>query len=382
MKRLYCCTIACALTALPTQEAQLAIVEPTTATRLVGPVVLSAEVTGGTAKEVQFVVDGAPVCRTSAAPFQCHWDAGSSGEPRTVRVVAVLADGHRLVSTVRTAGSTALFHSSSEVIQVAVRVTDKRGQPLTDLAREDFEIREDGKAQQLALFSQQETPCSILIALDVSGSMAPNMDRLKSAVHGFLGKTRPQDLVTLATFSTDLNVVSGVDATVAAKQAAVNALRAGGGTALYDVMAYASNVLKRQPGPRALVMFTDGEDVSSRSTVDGARAALHGNDVTLYLIAQGKLGSDAKLKRQLSSLADETGGEAFFTSNMNGVSEHFFDILSKLSRQYLLGYAPVTPLGDGAWRRIEVTVTRNAGTHLVVHARAGYFATRRAVGAP
>jgi Ca-activated chloride channel family protein len=297
-------------------------------------------------------------------------------------VVAVLADGQRLVSTVRTAGSTALFHSSSEVIQVAVRVTDKHGQPLTDLAREDFEIREDGKAQQLALFLQQETPCSILIALDVSGSMAPNMDRLKSAVHGFLGKTRPQDPVTLATFNTDLNIVSGVDATVAAKQAAVNVLRAGGGTALYDVMAYASEALKQQPGPRALVMFTDGEDVSSRSTVDGARAALHGNDVTLYLIAQGKLGSDAKLKQQLSSLAGDTGGEAFFTSKMNGVSEHFFDILSKLSRQYLLGYAPATPLGDGAWRKIEVAVTRNAGTHFVVHARSGYFATRRAVSVP
>jgi hypothetical protein len=67
---------------------------------------------------------------------------------------------------------------------------------------------------------------------------------------------------------------------------------------------------------------------------------------------------------------------------MNGVPEHFSDILSKLSRQYLLGYAPVTPLGDGAWRKIEVAVTRNAGTHLVVHARAGYFATRREVSVP
>jgi VWFA-related protein len=159
-------------------------------------------------------------------------------------------------------------------------------------------------------------------------------------------------------------------------------LRAGGGTALYDVMTYASDALKQLPGPRALVIFTDGEDVSSRSTVDGARAALHGNDVTLYVIAQGQLGSDAKLKQQLSSLADDTGGEAFFTKKMNDVPEHFFDILSKLSRQYLLGYAPVTPLGDGAWRKIEVTVTRNAGTHLVVHARAGYFATRRAVNVP
>ena len=382
MKRLYCCAIVYALTALPTQEPKLVIVNPTTATRLVGHVVLSAEVTAGIVKEVQFFVDGTRVCRTSAEPFQCPWDGGSSVESPTVRVVALLADGKQLVSTVRTAGSTARFRSSREVVLVSVRVTDTHGEPLTDLAREDFEIKENGKTQQLALFSPQETPCSILVALDVSGSMAPNMDRLKSAVHGFLSKTRLQDLVSLATFNTDLNILNTADATVAAKLAAVDTLRAGGGTALYDVMAYASEVLKQQPGPRALVMFTDGEDVSSRSTVDGARAALQGADVALYLIAQGKLGSDATLKQQLSTLAGETGGEAFFTSKMNGVPEHFSDILSKLSRQYLLGYAPVTPLGDGAWRKIEVAVTRNAGKHLVVHARAGYFATSRAVSVP
>jgi len=382
MNRLYCCAIAYALIALPTQEPKLVIVNPTTATRLIGDVVLSAEVTGAIAKEVQFIVDGTPVCRTGTAPFQCPWNGAPSADSRTVRVVALLADGNRLVSTVRTAASTALYHSSREVILVPVRVTDTHGEPLSDLAREDFEIKEDGTPQPLALFSPEETPCSILIALDVSGSMAPNMDRLKSAVHGFLSKTRPQDLVSFATFNTDLNILGTADATVAAKLTAVDKLRAGGGTALYDTMAYASELLKQQPGPRALVIFTDGEDVSSRSTVEGARAALQGNDVALYLIAQGQAGSDAKLKQQLSTLARETGGEAFFTSKMNGVPEHFSDILSKLSRQYLLGYAPMSPLGDGAWRKIEVAVTRNAGKHLVVHARAGYFATPRGISVP
>jgi VWFA-related protein len=267
-------------------------------------------------------------------------------------------------------------------VLVPVRVTDKHGDLLTDFARDDFEIKENGRPQLVTLFSPQETPCSMVIALDVSGSMTPNMDRLKSAVHAFFTEIRPQDRVSLATFTTDWSIVRTPDAPLASKLSAVDALRAGGGTALYDAMALAAETLKHQPGPRALVMFTDGEDVSSRATVDGARAALQGADVVLFLVAQGEASKNVRLKQQLSTLARETGGEAFFTSKMNGVPEQFSEILSNLSRQYLLGYAPASPLGDGAWRTIEVAVTKKDGEHRVVHARAGYFATRRGPIAP
>jgi Ca-activated chloride channel family protein len=383
----YSYAIACAVLALTPQdrgpaplEPTLRIISPTTTERLTGDVVLSAEVEGSVAQGLQFFVDGALVCSPTTAPFECHWNAGPAVDPRTVRVVALLADGRRLVETVRTTGSTALFHSSSEIVLVPVRVTDTHGEPLTGFARDDFEIKENGRPQVVTLFSPQETPCSLLIALDVSGSMTPNMDRLKSAVHGFFTEMRPQDRVSLATFTTNWSIVRAPDAPLASKLSAVDALRAGGGTALYDAMAHAADALKHQPGPRALVMFTDGEDVSSRATVQGARAALQGADVVLFLVAQGQAGSNVLLKQQLSTLARETGGEAFFTSKMNGVPERFSEILSNLSRQYLLGYAPATLLGDGAWRTIEVSVTK--GDHRVVHARAGYFATQRGPSTP
>jgi Ca-activated chloride channel family protein len=363
-------------------EPTLRIITPTSTERLTGDVVLSAEVEGGVANGLQFFVDGGLVCYPTAAPFECHWNAGPALDPRTVRVVALLADGRRLVGTVRTTGSTALYHSSSEVVLVPVRVTDTHGELLTGFARDDFEVKENGRPQLVTLFSPQETPCSILIALDVSGSMTPNMDRLKSAVHGFFTEMRPQDRVSLATFTTDWSIVRAPDAPLASKLSAVDVLRAGGGTALYDAMVNAADALKHQPGPRALVTFTDGQDVSSRATIEGARAALQGADVVLFLVAQGNAGSDTRLKQQLSTLARETGGEAFFTSKMNGVPEQFSEILSNLSRQYLLGYAPAAPLGDGAWRTIEVALTKADGKHRVVHARAGYFATRRSPSAP
>jgi VWFA-related protein len=389
MKFLYSYAIACAVLALTPQdrgaaplEPKLRIISPTSMDRLTGDVVLSAEVEGSVAKGLQFFVDGVLVCYPTAAPFECHWNAGPAIAAWTVRVVALLADGQRLVETVRTTGSTALYRSSREVVMVPVRVTDKHGEPLTGFARDDFEIKENGTPQLVTLFSPQETPCSILVALDVSGSMTPNMDRLKSAVHGFFTEIRSQDRVSLATFTTDWSIVRTPDAPLASKLSAVDALHAGGGTALYDAMAHAADTLKHQPGPRALVMFTDGEDVSSRATVEGARSALQGADVVLFLVAQGNAGSNERLKQQLSMLARDTGGEAFFTSKMNGVPEQFSEILSNLSRQYLLGYAPAAPLGDGAWRTIEVAVTNRDGEHTVVHARAGYFATRRDSSAP
>jgi Ca-activated chloride channel family protein len=359
-------------------DPEVRITKPEAADRLVGEVVLAADVDAVAVKEVQFFVDGVSVCRVVARPFQCRWTAGSVIEPHAVRVVALLEDGRRFGNARRTAGSNALFRTSSDVVLVPVRVTDGHGRPLAGLDRGDFQITEDGRSQELTLFAPQETPCSIMVALDVSGSMAPSIDRLRTAVRGFLSRARPQDAITLSAFNTGLFVLSPAEAEMSAKIAAVDGLRAGGGTALYDVMAHAANALKRQPGPRALVMFTDGDDVSSRASVDGARAALQGADVVLFLIAQGRAAADPRLRKQLSALADETGGEAFFASGMTSLPDHLAEILSNLSRQYLLGYTPAAALGDGAWRTIEVAVTKSERSkHAAVRARAGYFAIGR-----
>ena len=90
-------------------------------------------------------------------------------------------------------------------------------------------------------------------------------------------------------------------------------------------------------------------------------------------------GGVAAAREALEALAGETGGEAFFTSDMGTVASHLLRILEETSTQYLLGYAPQKPVGDGAWRAIEVTLAKkDVAKHADVRTRAGYFATRRA----
>jgi Ca-activated chloride channel family protein len=129
-----------------------------------------------------------------------------------------------------------------------------------------------------------------------------------------------------------------------------------------------------QLGRRAIVVFTDGDDVSSRATIEAARSALHANDTLLYLVATGKAERDPSLRRRLSDLAIETGGAAYFAGRLSGTVEHFRDIVQDLSQQYLLSFSPARALGDGKWRALNVQLRNKS---LRVRARSGYFATKR-----
>ncbi len=149
-----------------------------------------------------------------------------------------------------------------------------------------------------------------------------------------------------------------------------------GATALYDALIRAIGVLKSQPSPRAIVAFTDGDDDASHSTIATVRTALETNDVALYLVAQGKAAEDKALRDQLSALATETGGAAWFAPKMSDLDEHFSRVTEDLTGEYVIGYAPRKPLGDGGWRRISVEVAGQPGRY-DVRAREGYLAVSR-----
>lgn len=368
---------------LQSPSPKLRIVTPQAADRLAGDVTLAAEIRGAPAVSVDFFVDGVRACRVPVPPFECHWNAGTQVQARTIRAVATLRDGRTLVATTRTSASRASFRSSADVVLIPTSVTDRRGRPVVGLSQGDFRIREDGVDQAISMFTSQEAPCSILLMLDTSGSMAPHMDTLKSAVRAFLARTRPQDAVTVAAFDTALRVVVAAGADAGRRGAAIEALKAGGGTALYDALAGAAELLKEQPAPRVLVMFTDGDDVSSRASPETARRALQDADTVLYFIGQGKAADDHEGRKRVEALTGETGGEAFFTSNISAVAVHLQRILAEASTLYLLGYTPQKPLGDGAWRSIDVALTgKDLARKSSVRTRAGYFAVRRGAQNP
>jgi Ca-activated chloride channel family protein len=262
---------------------------------------------------------------------------------------------------------------------VPVHVSDEHGQFVDGLKQSQFRLLEDGVPQEISAFLAEDAAVSLLLALDISGSMTVAVDELKAASRGFLQALRPSDKVTLAGFNNGLFLLAPPTAGPDARLASLDRLRPFGRTALFDSMIRAAELLDAEPAPRALVVFTDGDDISSLATVDGVRAALQTKNVVLYMIGQGKADQDAALRTRLTTLALETGGAAYFSSRMSSLRDHFADIVYEISHQYVLSYVPLRDLGDGGWRKIEVRV-QAVPMKVSVRARQGYLALRRSGG--
>jgi Ca-activated chloride channel family protein len=370
------------LAAAQRAEREVVIVSPTAESTVQGTVALAAEVRPPelAIDQIVFFVDGQRACAFSAPPYRCQWDAGAGLVPRVVRVIADLRGGGQLFNVVTTSESTmATYRGGVDLVSVSVHVRDKSGEPVRGLGVESFRAFEDGQAQTIVSLATEDAPADVILALDTSGSMGPAMPELKAAALGFLKALRPIDRPRLASFSTAFTILSGPSATPDERQAAVQLLTAGGGTALYDAIIEAADQLRTAQGRRAVVVFTDGDDVSSHGSLTSVRTALQTSDVVLYFIAQGKASADSHLRRELAALATETGGLSFFAPRMSSLNSHFSEILGDISTEYVLGYSPRVRIGDGGWRRIRVEVG-GSDDRYKVRAREGYLAIARSGG--
>ncbi|MGC4084457.1 MAG: VWA domain-containing protein [Vicinamibacterales bacterium] len=219
--------------------------------------------------------------------------------------------------------------------------------------------------------SRRRTSRSILIvALDVSGSMAPSMPALKQAAKEFLTAIPRANKVTLLAFN-DTSFTLARGATEPADRIkAVDGLVSWGGTALYDVLVRGVDMFGAGTGRKALIVFSDGEDYGSGASLEDAEARLQASDVTLYMIGQGKGVALEELKQVMHRLADPTGGRPLFIERTEALRGAFRELLDELSNQYLLSYTPTNTRLDGTMRRIRVEVD---GPYRV-RAREGYRA--------
>ena len=320
---------------------------------------------------VTFFVDGRQACIVTQRPFECEWDAGSDVNAHQIRAVFNLREGGRIARTVRTKGLTFVDKVNVEVVQVTVTVTDDSGHFVGGIPRSAFKIQEDGKPQTITYFASEDVPLELIVAVDISGSMGPSMPKLKRAVKEFLGAVPSNDQVTLLGFNDNVFPLARKATDPAERMRAVDRLAPWGATALYDVILRGIDMLGRQTGRKALVVFTDGEDQGSHVAIEDVERRLQASDVTLYMIAQGRGISQEYLKRTMQRLTVPTGGRTFTTDSVDTLQGAFEELLDELSNQYLLGYPPTNTRRDDTWREIKVQVDGHSG----IRARQGYRAT-------
>jgi VWFA-related protein len=357
---------------LPANTPAVRILSPAQDSYVAGPTALRARVDpADAASSVVFFVDGRQVCTVTKLPFECAWDPGPSIREHQVRLVVNLAAGGRVVQTVHTKTLDYAEKVDVDVVQVTVTVTDGGGHFVRGLPRSAFHVSEDARPQTISHFTSEDVPLELIVAVDISGSMAPAMPKLKTAVKEFLATVPRQHRITLMAFNDTMFTVGRGTSDPAERSKAVDRLASWGGTALYDVILRGTDMLGRQTGRKAIIVFSDGEDEGSHAVMADVERRLQASDVTLYMIGQGRGVTMEPLRRVMQRLVAPTGGRALFTENIDELHMAFDDLLDELSNQYLLGYPPANAVRDDAWRRITVDVDGR----YVVRARQGYRAS-------
>jgi Ca-activated chloride channel family protein len=356
----------------------ITITSPEADTYVVGTVQLKAVVTPGwhvkDIAKVTFSVGNRLVC-TIMEPtrLECPWDAGTQIKEQVIRAVVELHGGARAVTSMRTKGLELAEAVRVEVTQVTA-VVHERGRFIKDLPGSAFRLLEDNVVQKITHFSSEGSPLELVIAVDVSESMTQAMPQLKNSVKRFLGALGPNDQVTLTAFNDNMFTLTRPDTTAAQRVRAVDRLKPWGGTALYDVIVKGLQQLSKQPGRRVLVVFSDGDDRTSHSTLQSVEQAVRSSDATLFMVALGSGVRDAKIKSSIDRLVDMSGGRAIFVERSDQLDGPFAEIVEELSNQYLIGYESTNAKRDGAWREIKIELPDHRYS---VRARQGYNAPKK-----
>jgi Ca-activated chloride channel family protein len=269
-----------------------------------------------------------------------------------------------------------VFRSGVDLTTFAVTVTDRKGNIVTDLARDDFEVLEDGKGQTAEYFAYGDgdtaPPMHLGLMLDASGSMQNDMKLAQGAAIKFLNMLPAAEDITLVDFDTQVRITQYPQRDFARLVERIRQRKADGWTALYDALGTYLDGADSQNGRKVLVMYTDGGDSRSSMTLSETMTLLKASNVTVYAIGLVENTGSARTQMQMTlrQLTEITGGQAFFPVAMKDVESAYDKVLAEIKGQYHLGYQSTNAATDGAWRKVEIRVKREG---LKVRARKGYF---------
>lgn len=269
------------------------------------------------------------------------------------------------------------------MVVVNVTVTDPYDRVVTGLDQGNFQVFDEKVEQYIASFSTEDTPISVGLIIDSSGSMGDKIEKAKEATLQFFKTSNPQDEFMLINFNERPYLVSEFTAKVESLEGRLLFLKSGGKTALLDAIYMGLNQTMRASSTRkALLVLSDGGDNNSRYTERDIKRAVKESDVQIYsvgifepLLSRGRTPEEAGGPGLLAELAEVSGGRMFSVADANELPDITEKISIELRNQYVIGYKPSNLVRDGRWRRIKVKLNPPRGLPpLQVYARTGYYA--------
>ncbi len=304
-----------------------------------------------------------------------------------------------------------IIRVETNLVTMPVSVLDRDGRFISGFQRKDFQIFENGIEQKLDYFQSVEQPFTVILLIDVSPSTAFRIDEIQNAAIAFVDQLRAGDRVMVISFDEDVHVLSPVTNNRNQLRYAIREARFGDGTSLYEAVDYVLEEQLRQiEGRKAVVLFTDGVDTTSRrATYDSTLRATEEADALFYTIRYDTsrdgggysypqrpptgwdilgsiiMGGNVNMgrrpgvasgaeyergRRYLESLAQNSGGRQFEAQSLYNVEAAFAGIAEELRRQYSLGYYPENVGKPGDRKQIRIRVMRPG---VVVRAKNSYI---------
>jgi Ca-activated chloride channel homolog len=277
----------------------------------------------------------------------------------------------------------------ANLVTIQAQVMDRNGRFITNLERKDFQIFEDGVEQEVSFFSPVEEPFTILFLMDVSRGMDPYLPELAQAGNAFLSQLRPDESLIVVSFCDEIETRAELGLVKETRGVKKIKLRTCGKyTFVYDAVHYAVIQMKKIPGRKAIVLFSDGYSGDREATAKSTLREAEEQEALIYTLQFGAIplkpasvvGSWVINKRiktandYMAGIAKKTGGRHYRVEDITDLKKTFGEVADELRRQYSLGYYPKIPLTQGQRRQIRVSARR---PNLVVRARDTYMAVPR-----
>jgi VWFA-related protein len=301
------------------------------------------------------------------------------------------------------------------LVTIPVSVTDREGRFIPNLSKEDFRIFENGVEQKVAYFAPVEKPFTVALVIDTSNSTRFRLEEIQDAAIAFVNQLRADDRVMVVAFAEHVRVLSEATSDRNTLRSAIRRVSNGGGTSLYDAVDYVVNQrLNNISGRKAIVLFTDGVDTTSRiatyqsnlrdveeldaliypvqyDTFTDMNASMGGGSgnssssavgILIGILGGGRIGGRGappgasredyqRADKYLGDLADRTGARRYRADNTSNLEQSFSLVAEELRRQYSIGFYPQSAAQSGERRQVKVRVNR---PNMIVRARDSYVA--------
>jgi len=276
-------------------------------------------------------------------------------------------------------GQEATFRADTRLVVLNVSLFDKEGKIVKGIPQSAFTVYENGQKQEITVFRQEDVPISLGLIIDTSASMTDKRDRVASAALALVKASNPRDEVFIINFNESAVLAKEFTNNIQELENALRGIDSQGETAMRDALLLGIEHLRHHAArdKKVLLVVTDGEDNSSVETQAHLVQAAQRNDVIIYAV--GLLGAEepasaTRARKQLNQLTLETGGRAWFPSDVAEIAGIAPEIAHQIRNQYILAYTPSNLALDGGFRQIGVAVNVPGVT---VRTRSGYYAPRQ-----